>query len=228
VSLQVFARALLSELEGGGGDALLGEVAVRFGERFREHYLEVRRAKLGLALWRGAEDESLWRELEALLQDTRGGVDWTVFWRLLSVVPNERLGRLSLADIRDAFYADDDGGGMPLEEMISRENAEGWAAWLAKYGERVVDEGGAGRQQMLRTNPAVIPRNWMMRDAYGAASGDPGSRAEDGDFGPCEELMRVLEDPYIGVEEQEGQVDERWFQRTPQEYVGVPGLSFLS
>ena len=63
--------------------------------------------------------------------------------------------------------------------------AERWRARLAETGR----EGAAIRAEMDRVNPKFIPRNHQVEWALEAA-------AEQGDYGPFEELLGVIQHPF--------------------------------
>jgi len=69
---------------------------------------------------------------------------------------------------------------------------EGFVAFRQKWLTRAQSEDGgleAVRKRMRRHNPTFIPRNHLVEEALTAAS-------EGEDFGPFEELLKILSDPY--------------------------------
>jgi protein adenylyltransferase len=130
--------------------------------------------KLGLASLDRPGDDQLTGELFEALGEAE--TDFTIFFRRLADVPLE--GAEALATLRPAFY----------DEQAPRPRL---AAWLARYGARVRDEGIAlaGRAgRMQRANPKYVFRNYLAQQAIDALQG--------GDAAPLERLMRVLEHPY--------------------------------
>jgi len=51
------------------------------------------------------------------------------------------------------------------------------------------------------------------------------NRAEDGDYSVVHEIARVLENPY---DEQSDEINNKWFQKTPQWATDMPGCTFMS
>ena len=128
------------------------------------------RDKLGLI---GAHkgDRALVEDLLQALQQDR--VDYTVFWRRLSVAVRESAhSNFAFEPVRDLF--------------VHREVFE---AWCARYLERL---GAAHRQTtgdaMLRTNPKYILRNHLGELAI--------RQAKQGDFSMVQDLLQVLQSPY--------------------------------
>ena len=63
--------------------------------------------------------------------------------------------------------------------------------WLARWQQRTAAENHPERQaQMLKTNPAIIPRNHLVEEAIRAAS-------EDNDFSVFHALVDALENPFL-------------------------------
>jgi uncharacterized protein YdiU (UPF0061 family) len=64
-------------------------------------------------------------------------------------------------------------------------------AWLSRYGDRLRAEASGDcerRERMQRVNPRYVLRNWIAQEAIEAA--------ERKEFGPIEEVRRLLRDPY--------------------------------
>ncbi|GMH64561.1 hypothetical protein TrRE_jg3694 [Triparma retinervis] len=195
-----------------------------FREVFKEGWEDVRRRKLGF----GAYDEGvgeLWREAEELMEGTAFGVDYTVFFsRLVNVGAGGGGAEEGWEVLKEAFYALDEAEGGVIEREVE------WKGWVRRYLEASKGEEEGGRIDiMTRANPLVVPRNWIMYECYKKAEGGVVVDGEEvggegGDFRPIEELLEVLQNPY---QVHKG-VDERIYGRTPKEYVGKPGLAFLS
>lgn len=170
-NLMCLAQALLGLLGDTEERAIAeGQAAIdRFGGLFGDAWLEVMRAKIGLAEPREG-DEELVQELLAVM--AAGEADLTSTFRALSVLP------VPLAD-----------GGAAVGRHFGRR--DGLDAWLAKWSERVQVEGvpDAVRQdRMLAANPAFIPRNHLVEEAIASAY--------QGDLQPFERLIAVLARPY--------------------------------
>lgn len=155
-----------------------------------------------------ARASSLWNELEPLMR--RSGIDFTIFWRQLASVADlgEEDGKLPAA-LSEAFY----------EERPSGELATEWMAWLRKWREVVAeDEGGLpGAAERLRAvNPKYVPREWMLVEAY--------ERAQLGDVDILNELYEVFQRPY----EEQPEVEDKYYRRTPREMQSRGGVAFMS
>lgn len=86
VNLMTLARALvpLFDREGGGLDDLQRIVQDDYLALLDAQMGEMRRQKLGLGAWDKEASETLWPQLQQLLQ--RSAVDYTIFWRQLAQV----------------------------------------------------------------------------------------------------------------------------------------------
>ena len=95
-----------------------------------------------------------------------GGADFTRTFRQLA------------ADLRD--------GGHRTKALFSEEAA--FEAWVPQWHARLEDPAAAS-EAMDRVNPIYIPRNHLVEEALKAAT-------TDADFGPFEELLSVLNQPF--------------------------------
>ena len=144
-------------------------------------YLKVMRKKLGLELELDT-DANLIEELICTLQDAQ--IDHTNFFRTLS------------------HY---DGEMMPLFELAM--NPVVIESWLKLYDKRLLKESLTHverQEQMLKTNPKYVLKNYMLQEAI--------DLAKRGDFSRVETLLYVAEHPfdelpeyeYLAVETPEG------------------------
>lgn len=124
-------------------------ILAAYAPAYREAFLALHRAKLGLADARD-DDAALLLELFGLLEARR--VDWTRFWRALS---------------------HDDAAALALlgEDESSR-------TWCARYAARAADDPrseAARRTAMRAVNPKYVLRNWVAQQAIEACeAGDDG------------------------------------------------------
>jgi serine/tyrosine/threonine adenylyltransferase len=189
-NLARLAESLLHLLADDEEDAvaLAAEAIASFDGRYQRYLLAVMRAKLGLSsqalIGIGGDDEdlALIGEWLALLQSHR--VDFTLAWR-------------HLADAAE-------GNAMPIRELFADHLA--LDIWLAKWQTRCAAEEGrtnsdgshiaasARAKTMRRSSPWLIPRNHCVEDALSAAS-------DDNDFGPFEQLLNALKNPYEAHDE---------------------------
>ena len=147
----------------------------------------------------------MWWRIIDFMDRVAVGVDWTVFFACLT----------EGADIERSLYGDLTKGEqkelLDIMEMIALR----WESDEISEGER--------RAIMRKHNPAIVPRNWMLFEAYQAAS-DEGGR----DYEPTRELLQILKNPYVYGDDEVAGIDKRFFGVTPLEYRNVAGLAFLS
>ncbi len=171
-NLARLAECLLPLLAPDGDEAVEIAQAVLggFAEMHRNAHRAAFRAKLGLTTREEAEDEELIRDL--LDRMAASEADFTLTFRGLadSAGDPERLGSVRALFSDPAAF-------------------DPWAErWL-----RRIDREGVGveerRKAMKRADPARIPRNHRVEEVIVAAT-------ERDDFGPFEELLAALADPF--------------------------------
>lgn len=151
------------------------EVLDTFAGRFEDAYCAGMRRKLGLTEAR-ADDAALAADL------------------LERMAANEADFTLTFRHLCDA-HEEGSSGGARARNLFREPPA--FDAWAARWRERLATEQcttAARRDLMEDANPLFIPRNHLVEEAIVAAT-------EQGDFGPFEALVDVLERPY---EEQVG------------------------
>jgi len=170
-NLACLARAILPILDADEATALeQGQAALdAFPELFQNAWNDVMRAKLGLAV-PSDDDPALAHEL---LQAMAGaGADFTLTFR-------------RLCDIEAAPSAAD---AQRLEPLAA---SAAFEAWLQRWRQRLLREtrSDAERRLAMRAvNPAFIARNHRVEEAI--------SRALEGDLGPLDRLLGVLQSPF--------------------------------
>ncbi len=122
--------------------------------------------KLGLGEFMQG-DEELVTELNSILQSVE--TDMTIFFRLLSTIPEPDIGHLKFA-----FYNEEN---IPVGE---------WNTWLNKWWSRVSGQPDQGKMKLA--NPKFVLRNWMAQLAIDAAERD--------DYSIANELYELLKFPY--------------------------------
>lgn len=135
--------------------------------RFRAQWDRLMRAKLGLAEG-DADDRALVDDLFAALE--KHSVDFTSFFRALAVLLR--------------------GDGTRLEQLLPAPDA--MAPWVARWWEHIESDGVsplARADAMDAVNPLYIPRNHIIEPALEAA--------EAGDMGPWQELLEVVQQPFV-------------------------------
>lgn len=213
VLAEVFKRAVSAAAgEGADDDAPSAHVARQlqhitdtvsgFPDTFGREYNEIRRRKLGLVAW-NEQASGLWERLDNIMAN--GGVDYTIFFRQLASASG---GDEGLACISPALYAP------PID-------VGAWEQWLSDLALHVKSEGlcPAERASLMNaTNPKYILRNWMAVRAYEAAE-------RNDDFSLVRELHGVLSRPY---DEQGVECDEKWYRKTPDWAMAMPGVAYMS
>ena len=162
-------------------------------------------AKLGLGTFHAA----LFSELETLMVQTP--VDYTIFFRELSTVPND------FGPLKKSFYNDREG-------MDNR-----WSEWLTKWksliGSASTTDANAApphsreelSRQMKLVNPKYSLREWFVVPAY--------QQATAGNYALVLELQQVMTQPYA---EQSKDVESKYYRLKPSEFFEVGGLSYVS
>lgn len=156
------------------------EVVSAFSDSYRQHWLAVMRAKLGLD---GRVDDGdrvdadLADDWLTLLQASHA--DFTLAWR-------------RLADAAEGDPA-------PLQMLLA--NQQELADWLNRWQARCAAEdqaphhvAAARGERMRAVNPWIIPRNHRVEEALAAAS-------EARDLAPFEALLAALKQPYAEIPE---------------------------
>ena len=177
-------------------------------------------AKLGLEGF----NAELFTELHALMTQSR--VDYTIFFRELSKIPDE------ISSLQKSFYDDSIGSatskGNNLANM-SEEMTTRWSQWLAKWNTLINDEGTLEvemkqrrtreeiSEQMKSVNPKYSLREWLVAPAY--------QQAAIGDYSIIHELQDVLTQPYA---EQSEDIAEKFYKQKPHELFQIGGLSHYS
>ncbi len=184
-----------------GVDAL-HEGMEKYAAAYARHERDFTNAKLGLRE-HAPGDEELLQQMHALMQAAQA--DMTLWYRGLGELDP---AQPQLAVLREAFY---DAGAMQTQQPALE-------AWLARYAQRVRDEGvepAARRATMDAANPRYVLRNYLAQQAI--------DRAEAGDEAGIAELLEVLRHPY---EEQPGR--EAFAARRPDWARDRAGCSMLS
>ena len=153
-------------------------------------------SKLGLESF----DEELYDELEILMVQT--GVDYTVFFRELSNIPED------ITSLEKSFY------NLNYEESIKNR----WQEWLTKW-RSLLNSSNISEisTQMKLINPKYTLREWFLVPAYEAA--------KKGDYSLVKELQEIMNDPYS---EQSQEVEDKYYRLKPKEFFEVGGISHVS
>uniref|UniRef100_A0A6T8K5B8 Selenoprotein O n=1 Tax=Hemiselmis andersenii TaxID=464988 RepID=A0A6T8K5B8_HEMAN len=189
----------------------LQEALVEFEKAMTDNMSDMHRQKLGLAEWRGEEDEKLYAELCKCMEKQE--TDMTILFRKLGdlAVKEGGVDEGGMLDVlQDAFYK-------PLKESTEAE----WKSWLSKYAKRVKEDDVSDaerRQAMNKANPKYVLRNFIAQQAIDAA-------ADAGDFSLVQEVLEVMRRPY---DEQSKEMEAKYFIKRPDWARTKPGCSALS
>tara|TARA_Y100001968_G_scaffold77862_1_gene69146 strand:+ start:11120 stop:12742 length:1623 start_codon:yes stop_codon:yes gene_type:complete len=179
-------------------DALsrLDQIREGFAEVMSQEIEAMWAKKLGLVSY----DETLVNELLQLMFLSK--VDYTIFFRKLSHIPNQ------LIDLKDSFY-------MPSSAQIDAQ----WGSWLQRWRNRITNSGDirVTTTLMKRINPKYTWREWLIAPAY--------TKAEQGDFSLIKELQSVFSNPY---EEQSSAIEDKYYRLRPKEFFQAGGVSHYS
>ena len=205
-----FCSALRPLLNGHEEElAQLDEIQKGFSEVMQAEMERMWSAKLGLKGF----DAELFRELVMLM--TRTPVDYTIFFRELSSVPDD------IEPLKQSFYRSlDEAGGTDSEGLLKR-----WSEWLAKWKCQIgIDGAGNGSRlqeelsrDMKLVNPKYTMREWFVVPAY--------QQAAEGDYLPLRDLQKVFNQPY---DEQSDGVENRYNRLKPFELFDLGGFSHYS
>ena len=217
-------RALIPLFDGDGReeaiDALQSIVQEEYPAVLKVSMDEMRRAKLGIAVWDDGAD-ALWKALRPLM--AKSAVDFVIFFRQLAAITNADAAAAAAAGLSDDAAAAD----VLLErvspsfysEESAREAQGEWREWFAAYARRLAADGrpdGERSAEIRRTSPKYTPREWMLAEAYRAA--------EKSDFGPLEELAALFRAPF----DEHPELEAKYYRRAPHGQAKVGGLSYFS
>ena len=158
----------------GEPDAVQAAIEESYAPSFEGHFMDLMRAKLGLARALPG-DEDVIGETFGLLQQQHP--DYTQFFRRLGELP---------AQVDEATRTAADA---PLRDLVI--DRDGLDAWLALWRARLGAEGrpDAERQAAMRAvNPKYVLRNWIAEAAIRAAQG--------GNFTEVENVLACLAKPF--------------------------------
>jgi uncharacterized protein YdiU (UPF0061 family) len=175
-------------------------------------------AKLGLSTFHAV----LFNELETLMVKT--SVDYTLFFRELSMVPND------IEPLKKSFYKDSKLATNTMHQADQRNAIDRrWSQWLTKWQSLIfiasTSYANAAQpcsreelsRQMKLVNPKYSLREWLVVPAY--------QQAAVGNYSLVRELQEVMTQPYA---EQSKDIEEKYYRLKPSEYFDVGGLSHLS
>ena len=165
-------------------------------------------AKLGLDTF----NEELFKELVTLMMQT--SVDYTIFFRELSMLPDE------IGPLKNSFYQN------PAYNRDHERIDNRWSEWLTKWKALIVKANTTDTHpfsheelsiQMKRVNPKYSLREWLVVPAY--------QQAKEGNYSLIRELQEVMTNPY---DEQSKDVEDKFYRLKPHAFFEVGGLSYYS
>jgi len=178
----------------------LDEIQDGFSDVMQVQMEKMWAAKLGLNTFH----KGLFTELKTLMTQTP--VDYTIFFRELSMLPN------TIVPLKKSFYKDS-------EHMDQQ-----WSEWLTKLHSHIASDNVAAprsndeiSRQMKRVNPKYILREWFVVPAYQQATG--------GNYTLVRELQAVMTQPYA---EQSREIEEKYYRLKPFELFELGGTSHYS
>ena len=197
----------------------LDEIRGDFSDVMQAQMENMWAAKLGLATFNSA----LFRDLEALMMQTP--VDYTIFFRELSVVPDD------IGPLKKSFY--EDPRATASTHLTYGSAPEGldkrWSEWFTKWRSLISSVSTTNTnaapprsreeisRQMKLVNPKYSWREWLVAPAY--------QQAAAGNHSLLCELQEVLTQPYS---EQSKDAEGKFYRQIPSEFSEVGGLSHYS
>jgi uncharacterized protein YdiU (UPF0061 family) len=183
----------------------LDEIRNGFSKVMQTQMEKMWTAKLGLS----AFDVELFNELVTLMVQTP--VDYTIFFRELSMVPDD------IVPLKKSFYES------PTSEGMDKR----WSEWLIKWkllsgsstnvNTTASHSSNELSKQMRLVNPKYSLREWFVMPAY--------QQATERNYSLARELQDVITQPYA---EQSKDVEEKYYRLKPPELFEVGGLSYYS
>ncbi len=206
-NFRMFCTALLPLLASHHGcQQQLEEIHDGFSSMMQSKMHEMWAAKLGLSTF----NPGLFSELEALMVETP--VDYTIFFRELSMVPDD------IRPLKKSFYPSSN---QTAPEALDRRWSDWFKKWQSLTGMTSVSAQGYSREElsnrMKRVNPKYSLREWFVVPAYKLAA--------TGDYSLIRELQDVMTKPYA---EQSKSIEEKYYQLKPPELFEIGGVSHYS
>ncbi len=200
-NFEMFCGALLPLLENdAAARSRIDTIRHEFPRVMQDKMMKMWASKLGLQRF----DATLFNELMKLMTET--SVDYTMFFRELSMIPDES------SALTESFYGDD---------AVDPALMERWNAWLKRW-RSLIDAPSAESheqrsKQMQRVNPKYTLREWFLVPAYKAA--------EKGEYDPIKALQAVMNRPY---DDQPGEIAAHYYRKKPSELFAIAGISHVS
>ncbi|MDF1874754.1 YdiU family protein [Sulfurimonas sp. SAG-AH-194-I05] len=203
-------RTALQPLLLGDEDALqeLEVIKNNFSKLMQVKMIKMWSSKLGLHTF----NATLLNELIALMIQT--SVDYTIFFRELSCIPND------ISSLKKSFYGD---------SMNDANILLSWVEWFEKWKALINETNPANinatnaeshaklASKMKQVNPKYTLREWFLVGAY--------KEAEVGNYTLIKELQEIMQDPYA---ELSTTIEEKYYRKKPSELFNIAGVSHVS
>ena len=196
-NFEMFWKSLRQLLDGDAQNlAQLDQIREKFAEVMQQEIEAMWVKKLGL----NSFNSLLVNELLELMIISK--IDYTVFFRRLSVIPED------LSMLKESFY-------MPSSEQLDAR----WNNWLQNWHLQLkgCNDLGARSAAMESSNPNITWREWLIAPAY--------EKAAQGDYSLIKELQDVFSKPY---EEQSKELESKYNVMKPKQFFNLGGISHYS
>jgi len=196
-NFEMFWKSLRQLLDGDAQNlARLDQIREEFAEVMQQEIEAMWVKKLGL----NSFNSSLVNELLELMIISK--IDYTVFFRRLSVIPED------LSMLKESFY-------MPSSEQLDAR----WNNWLQNWHLQLkgCNDLGARSAAMQSSNPNITWREWLIAPAY--------EKAAQGDYSLIKELQDVFSNPY---KEQSKELESKYNVMKPKQFFNLGGISHYS
>ena len=196
-NFEMFWKSLRQLLDGDAQNlAQLDQIREEFAEVMQQEIEAMWVKKLGL----NSYNSLLVNELLELMIISK--IDYTVFFRRLSVIPED------LSMLKESFY-------MPSSEQLDAR----WNNWLQNWHLQLkgCNDLGARSAAMESSNPNITWREWLIAPAY--------EKAAQGDYSLIKELQDVFSNPY---KEQSKELESKYNVMKPKEFFNAGGISHYS
>ena len=189
----------------------LNEILNGFSDAMQSEMEKMWAAKLGLNDF----NADLFNELERLMTQTK--VDYAIFFRELSTVPND------INSLKKSFYD------TYHNDVYIKELDQKWSDWLSKWQSLIFVACTTGKnaeqplsrdalsKEMKLVNPKYTLREWFLKPAY--------EKANDGDYSLLRELQNVMTQPYA---EQDKGIEAKYYSTKPNVFYNMSGVSQMS
>jgi len=197
-------------------DKVVAEFMTKAQVIFNQKTEEMFNMKLGLPVDADMGEE-LWESLQGVLSHTR--TDWTLLWRELSYIMKD------FSDLEDTDYEAmmkklEEGDSSPFYEPLPARERNDWVEWIQSWRETLKATKRPSEEvceQMLKSNPKFVLREWILVEAYTAAA--------EGDFTMVHDLHELCKEPYAeGTEKQ----SSLYYRRAPEASEAKGGIAFMS